>query len=72
MITDRDVKFEVKKAGDIILNDNIDTNTKIKLLYKLLQVTLKVLTGMRLNTVRIMEKLEIPKIEPRKRENENA
>ena len=66
MITAKDVRKEIREAGDIVNDEKATVSDKIKALYKLITVALKVELSTRLNVVRIMEKLGVEKVEPRR------
>ena len=65
MITSRDVRQEIKDNRVIVDSDKPVTD-KLKALYKLVEVTLKVAVDTRTNTVKVMEKLGVPKVVARK------
>lgn len=68
MITSKDVNVEMKKAEEIVHNDELTVNDKIKALFKVLTVIVKITLGNRTNTVRLMEERKIPKLEPKRDE----
>lgn len=69
MITSKDVRQEIKDARTVIESD-ASTADKLKVLFKLVEVGIKIVLGTRVNVVKVMEKLEVEKVQPRKpREN---
>ena len=72
MITAKHVKVEMKKAKEVFANPNATTEQKLEAIFKLQTVALKLGVSNRLNVVRIMEKLEIPKVEPTRRPEEGS
>lgn len=65
MITSRDVRQEIKDNRAILESDK-PVEDKLKALYKLVEVTLKVAVDTRTNTVKVMEKLGVAKVVARK------
>ncbi len=55
MITSNHVQEELKISEEIINNPNTDINKKIKVLYKLLTIGIKLGVNIRTNTKLIME-----------------
>ena len=69
MITRKDVNEEIQIARKVLEDDNADVNTKLKSVLKLVEVGIKIGCDNRVNLVKIMEHLEVPKVQPRKRED---
>ena len=67
MITSKDVRYELEEAKKVI-DSNATVDEKIKSLYKLVVVAIKVALSIRTNTKQIMAKVGAEKIEPRKKE----
>ncbi len=65
MITSKDVREEIKNAEEVISKES---SQAIKALFKLITVVIKIALGNRTNTVKIMDKLEIPRARQRKGE----
>ena len=70
MITSKHVREEIKIAQKIVESDATVAD-KLKAVYKLVEVGLKIALDTRGNTVRVMEKLKVEKVQPR-RPRENA
>lgn len=70
MITAKDVREEIKTARTVIENADSTDGDKLKVIFKLVEVGIKIGLGNRVNLVKIMEKLEVEKVKPRtQREN---
>ena len=67
MITSKDVRYELEEAKKVI-GSNATVDEKLKSLYKLVVVAIKVALSIRTNTKQIMAKVGAEKIEPRKKE----
>jgi len=65
MIKRKDIEFEFAEAQKKVKTDGE------KALLKILEVIIKLLIGTRTNTVRIMEKLGVPKVTNEKHEENN-
>ena len=65
MITSKDVRLEMKEARKIVESDAVVAD-KLKAICKLVEVGLKIGLDTRANTVKSMEKLGVPKVQPRK------
>ena len=65
MITSKDAKQEVRDARKVIESDAIVAE-KIKSLYKVIEVTFKVALTTRVNVVKVMEKLGVEMVKPRR------
>ena len=70
MITSKHVRDEMKNTKTVVESD-AKVDAKLKAIYKLVEVTLKVVLTTRVNIVKVMEKLGVEKIKPR-RPKENA
>ena len=70
MITSRDVREEMKNTKTVVESD-AKADDKLKAIYKLVEVTLKVVLTTRVNVVKVMEKLGVELVKPR-RPRENA
>lgn len=70
MITSKDVREEMKKTRTVVESD-AKADDKLKAIYKLVEVTLKVSLTTRVNVVKVMEKLGVELVKPR-RPRENA
>jgi hypothetical protein len=69
MIRSDHVREEIAAAGKVIDDANADVSAKLKALYKLTIVAIKVVLGNRLNLVRVMEKLGVEKVKPTRTED---
>ena len=70
MITSRDVREEIKIARKIVEDEATTVAEKLKAVLKLVEVDIKVGLSTRVSLVRVMEKLGVEKVQPRKpREN---
>jgi len=67
MITSKDVRYELEEAKKVI-GSNATVDEKLKSLYKLVVVAIKVALSIRTNTKQIIAKVGAEKIEPRKKE----
>lgn len=65
MITSKDVRLEMKEGRKVVESD-APVVDKLKAIYKLAEVGLKVALDTRANTVKVMEKLGVEKVKPRK------
>ena len=65
MITSKDARQEMKDTRKVVESD-AKVDAKIKAIYKLVEVTLKVVLTTRVNIVKVMEKLGVEKIKPRR------
>lgn len=70
MITKKDINQELNNAEKIIKDPKADVITKINVIYKLLEVVIKIVVNVRRNTTKIMEKLGVKLDEPQKKEAE--
>ncbi len=66
MIKSNHIQNELKTAEEIINNPNTDINKKIKVLWKLLTISIKVGVNIRTNTKLIMEHFGIKFIDNKK------
>ena len=66
MITSKDVRYELDEAKKVI-ESNATVDDKIKSLYKLLTVCIKIALSIRSNSKQIMTATGAEKIEPRKK-----
>lgn len=64
MLRKKHIKEELGEAKKVFMNKESTLEQKVYAIYRLLQANLKVAANNRVNTVRIMEKLEIPMITP--------
>jgi len=65
MITSKDVRVEIKKAEETISKES---SPAIKALFKLITIVIKIALGNRTNTVKIMDKLGIPRAKQKREE----
>ena len=65
MIAGKDVREELKAAKEVIDDDSATVANKLKVIYKVIEVAIKVALGNRLNLVKIMEKIGVEKVKPR-------
>ena len=70
MITGRDAKTEMKKAQDILNDESASVAKKLKAIGKLVDIVLRVALNNRVNLVKIMEHLQVPKLKPEQRQDE--
>lgn len=70
MITSKDIREEMKNTRKVVESD-AKVDAKLGAIYKLVEVTLKVALDTRGNTVKVMEKLGVEKVQPR-RPKDNA
>ena len=68
MITSKDVRVELKAAKVIVDDPNAKMEDKVKALLKIMEVSIKVALSTRVSLVKVMEKLGVEKVKPRKRE----
>ena len=72
MITGKDVREELKTAKGVVDDENASVATKLKAIYKIIEVGIKVALGNRLNLVKVMEKLGVDKVKPRVTKDEET
>ena len=70
MITSKDARQEMKDTRKVVESD-AKADAKLRAIYKLVEVTLKVVLTTRVNVVKVMEKLGVEMVKPR-RPKENA
>lgn len=70
MITSKDVREEIKIAREV-LDSDVEVGKKLKAVLKLVEVDIKVGLSTRVSLVKVMEKLGVEKVQPR-RPRENA
>ena len=68
MITSKDVRVELKAAKAIVDDPEAKEIDKIKALLKIMEVSIKIALSTRVSLVKVMEKLGVQKVKPRKRE----
>lgn len=64
MITGKDVRKELRTAKDTIASKDSTIEQKLEAVRKSVEVGVKVMLGVRASLVRVMEKLDVSKIEP--------
>ncbi len=64
MITGKDARMECREAKKIVDSD-ATIEEKMKALYKVMEVGIKIMLSTRISLVRVMEKLEVEKVKPR-------
>ena len=67
MITGKDVRYELEATGKVLDDPKATVEDKLKAIYKLLTVVLKVDLSIRTNTKILMEKTGAKPLPPRKR-----
>ena len=65
MITSKDVREEIRIAREV-LDSDVEVEKKLKAILKLVEVDIKVGLSTRISLVRVMEKLGVEKIQPRR------
>ena len=68
MITSKDVRVELKAAKEIVDDQETSIKEAMKALLKIMEVSIKVALSTRVSLVKVMEKLDVEKVKPRKRE----
>ena len=68
MITSKDVRVELRLAKEIVDDPEAKMEDKIKALLKIQEVSIKIALSTRVSLVKVMEKLGVEKVKPRKRE----
>lgn len=65
MITAKDVREEIKTARTVIEDAKATEADKLKVIFKLIEVGIKIGLGNRVNLVKVMENLGVEKVKPR-------
>lgn len=66
MITSKDVREEIKIARKIVEDEATTVGEKLKAVLKLIEVDIKVNLSTRVSLVKVMEKLGVEKVQPRR------